>query len=231
MTDSTSEPMGNSNDVSHRALVSPELVVFDFDGTLADSFPWFAAELNAVARDWGFRQVTPADAARLRRLSAAAVFRELRVPRLKGPWIARDLRRRMARDIARIALFDGVAPLLERLALSERRVAVMSSNGLENIRTVLGPSLCSGIEAFECGASLNGKSRRLKRLSRRFGIRADRVLYIGDEVRDIEAARRIGAACAAVTWGYNSECALREQRPDLLLREVTELDALLFDRS
>ena len=216
---------------SVQAIVT-EAVVFDFDGTLADSFPWFAAELNAVARNWRFRQVTVQDAARFRRLSADAIFRELRVPRWKLPWIARDLRRRMARDIDRIVLFEGIEPLLSRLAGSDLRVAIMSSNTTENIRNVLGPSLCAGIDAFECGAALNGKHRRLKRLSRRLGLPSETLIYIGDEVRDIEAAHRAGARAGAVTWGYNCESALRARAPDHLFREVSEIaDQLLVEIS
>jgi len=216
------------NDRSETASTRTEAVVFDFDGTLADSFPWFAAELNAVARDWGFHQIAPQDAARLRHLSADAIFRELCVPRWKLRWIALDLRRRMARDIHRIALFDGIAPLLGQLADSDLRVAIMSSNAIENIRTVLGPSLCAGIEALECGAALNGKQQRLKRLSRRLRLPASTLLYIGDEVRDIEAAHRAGAKAGAVTWGYNCESALCAKAPERLFRQVSEIaDQLL----
>lgn len=217
-------------DRSKPAPTRTEAVVFDFDGTLADSFPWFAAELNAVARDWGFRQVAAEAAVRLRHLSADAIFRELRVARWKLPWIARDLRRRMARDIDQIVLFEGIELLLKQLDVSDLRVAIMSSNEVDNIRRVLGPSLCAGIEAFECGASLNGKRRRLKRLGRRLGLPVATLLYIGDEVRDIEAARLAGAQAGAVTWGYNSESALRAKAPDQLFRQIAEIaDQLLTE--
>ena len=200
-----------------------ELVILDFDGTLADSFHWFASKLNDVARAWGFREVAAGDEARLRQMSADEIFRWLQVPRWKVPWIARDLRRRMARDIHRIELFDGIATMLEELASGEARLAIASSNAADNITTVLGPDLCARIEAFECGVALSGKPARLKRLCRRFAAPADATLYIGDEVRDIAAARRAGIVAGAVTWGYNSEDALRAQGPDLLFRSVDEI--------
>lgn len=204
-----------------------ELVIFDFDGTLADSFRWFATELNDVARSWGFREVAPEHAAQLRQMSAEQIFRWLRVPRWKIPWIARDLRRRMARDIDRIRIFDGVGQMLTQLASSDCRIALASSNAAANIEQVLGADLYACIEASECGVSLSGKSARLRRLRRQFGVPADATLYIGDEVRDIAAARSAGIAAGAVTWGYNSEDALRAQRPDLLFRRVEQIRLLI----
>jgi phosphoglycolate phosphatase len=200
-----------------------ELVIFDFDGTLADSFHWFAAELNDVARCWGFREVAPEHEWELRQMGADEIFRWLQVPRWKIPWIARDLRRRMAQDIERIRIFDGVAQMLQRLGSGDCRIALASSNAAANVEQVLGPELCACIEASECGVSLSGKPARLRRLRRRFGVEADETLYIGDEVRDIVAARRAGIAAGAVTWGYNSDAALIAQRPDLLFRRVEQI--------
>ena len=42
------------------------LIIFDFDGTLADSAAWFAGALNGVARRYGFREIDLAEMARLR---------------------------------------------------------------------------------------------------------------------------------------------------------------------
>ena len=204
------------------------LVVFDFDGTLADSFPWFAAELNAAARRWGFRPVAPAEREALRHHSAGAILRALGVARWKIPWIARDLRARMAEDIASIRPFDGVPEMLSRLAEAERRLAIATSNTAANVAAVLGAERWAELAALECGIALGGKHRRLRRLCRRLGVPRGEAIYIGDEVRDIAAARRAGLAAGAVTWGYNREPALRAQHPDQLFRDVAEIPALLL---
>ena len=49
------------------------------------------------------------------------------------------------------------------------------------------------------------------------------VLYVGDEVRDIEAAKKAGIRIAAVTWGYNSKKALEAYKPDYLVTKPEEL--------
>jgi len=208
-----------------------KLVIFDFDGTLADSFSWLAGELNQVARRWRFRPVGDGEPEVLRHLSAPAILRHLGVPIWKSPWIARDLRARMARDIEHIRLFDGASEVLDALVAAGLRLAIASSNTEDNIARVLGPRLLEKIEALECRAALLGKHVRLKRLLRRTRIAAAEALYIGDEIRDIEAARRAGISAGAVTWGYNHADALAAERPALLFRELEEIPAVLTPRA
>ncbi len=59
----------------------------------------------------------------------------------------------------------------------------------------------------------------------RFG--ADDVIFIGDETRDIEACKRAGIRCVAVTWGYNSEKSLAAQNPHRVFHRPEELRALI----
>jgi phosphoglycolate phosphatase len=203
-----------------------QLIIFDFDGTLADSFPWFRSELGDLARRWGFRDAGADEDEALRRMSASAVFRHLGVPGWKLPLIAADLRRRMSARLDEIRLFDGVAPMLERLAAGDARLAIASSNAAANVDQLLGARLRGLIHDSECGAPLSGKHSRLKRLLRRARVDPRLAIYVGDEVRDIEAARRAGIAAGAVTWGYNRAAVLRHYRPDLIFDEIGQLAQL-----
>jgi phosphoglycolate phosphatase len=92
---------------------------------------------------------------------------------------------------------------------------------------VLGASNMHLIRHLETGAAIHGKAARLRRLLRRAGVRAAQALYIGDEIRDIEAARAAGMAVAAVVWGYNRPEALRRARPDLLFEHIDDIAARL----
>lgn len=210
-------------------MPQPRLVIFDFDGTLADSFPWFAAELNQVARRWRFRPVADGEHERLRHMSASAIMDHLRVPAWKRPLIAVDIRRRMSRDIARIGLFAGVDSMLRALAAAGVRLAIVSSNAERNVDSVLGAGLRALFDDADCAAALSGKHARLRRLQRRAGVAASEAVYIGDEIRDIVAARRAGITAGAVTWGYNRAAALRRHRPDLVFDQVAEITGRLID--
>jgi phosphoglycolate phosphatase len=73
------------------------LVIFDLDGTLADSFPWFLGVLNTVAREFKFREVAEGDIEPLRHCSVHEILRKLDVPLWKVPQIAHRMRVQKAR--------------------------------------------------------------------------------------------------------------------------------------
>jgi phosphoglycolate phosphatase len=200
-----------------------KLVIFDFDGTLADSAGWFMRIFNQLARHHGFRELTQAELTALRGRSNREIIREMRVPRWKLPAIGADVRRRMSADADAIKLFEGVEPMLRDLKAAGLRLAIVSSNSEDNIRRILGPDATVLIDAYACGAGLFGKAAKFRRLMRRQGVAPAQTLCIGDETRDIEAAAAVGAASGAVHWGYATPEVLARFRPTLTFAVPAEI--------
>ncbi len=203
--------------------MKPRLIIFDMDGTLADSFPWFVTVMNTVADRFRFRRIEPGDIDTLRRLDSRGILEWLGVPRWKLPLIARHMRALKAQHIGEIALFPGVGRMLQDLKDRGIRIAIVSSDGEANVRATLGPDNAQLVDLYACGASLFGKHAKFKQVLRRSGIGAHHALAIGDEVRDAEAAGRSGIAFAAVTWGYAHADALRAANPALMLSDVDDI--------
>lgn len=198
-----------------------KLVIFDLDGTLADSFSWFTRVLNVVADRYGFRRVEPHEVETLRGLSAREMVRHLGVPRWKVPLIANHMRK--LKKSALIRLFDGVDRMLRGLSAGGLTLAVVSSDAERNVRATLGPELAALTAHYGCGASLFGKAAKFKSVVRRSGCAAAETITIGDELRDLEAARSAGIAFGAVTWGYTRPEALRAHMPDEMFNSVHEI--------
>lgn len=204
------------------APASYRLVAFDFDGTLADTFPWFCANLNAVADRYRFRRVEAGETERLRRLGARDIVRNLGIPAWKLPLIARHMRGLATRDARAVRLFPGVPAMLDRLDAAGLVLAVVSSNSEANVRRALGER-AERIHHYACGASLFGKARHLRAVARNAGVAPAAMLAVGDEIRDAEAAARAGCAFGAVAWGYNDPQALAGTSPALLFADPGEV--------
>lgn len=198
------------------------LAIFDLDGTLADSFPWFRRTINDVADRFGFRRVADEDVEGLRHASTREILSRLEVPLWKLPAIARHARRLKAEASAEIALFPGVEPMLRTLTDNGVQLALVSSDSEANARQKLGDAAAL-FSHFDCAASVFGKPAKFRRVIRRAGVVPAEVISIGDEVRDIEAARAVGIACGAVSWGYAAPAALRALAPDHVFAQMDEI--------
>jgi phosphoglycolate phosphatase len=203
------------------------LVIFDLDGTLVDSFPWFLRTVNDVADRFGFRRVRDDEVEALRHAGTREILSRLEVPLWKLPVIARHMRRLKSEQASGIALFDGADAMLHKLADAGLRLALVSSDSEANARIKLGTAAAL-FSDFDCSASIFGKSAKFRRVLRRAAAAPARTIAIGDEIRDIEAARAAGIACGAVTWGYAAPRALRELGPDLVFERMDDIARALI---
>jgi phosphoglycolate phosphatase len=207
--------------------VKYKLVIFDFDGTLADSFPWFLGVLNDVADKYGFRRIEDHEVELLRQVETRKLIEYLKIPFWKMPLIARYMRKRMGQDVAAVTLFPGISRMLEALESAGLELAVVTSNSEANVRTVLGAENAGRIKYYACETDLLGKTAKIKKVLRRSNINAQETICIGDELRDADAARAAAAKFGAVVWGYAAPSALSSKTPDEIFHQVGDISRIL----
>lgn len=191
------------------------LFIFDFDGTLADSGPWMTEHFNAVAKKFGFRQLSRDEIEAMRGRDSRAVLRELGIPWWRLPQIATHMRA-MAEAGPTPPLFPGIAPMLASLHAAGATLALVSSNSEATIRRALGPETAALFHHYACAASMFGKAAKFKRVLKLAKAAPAQTIAIGDETRDIEAARAARLSAGSVAWGYATPDALRAKAPDFL---------------
>jgi phosphoglycolate phosphatase len=198
------------------------LFMFDFDGTLADSLGQLVALYNRLAPSLGLKPVTDVEAARA--TPTRRLLKQLGIRFWKLPRVVRAFQAAVAAEAQAVRLHDGIAAMLGDLAARGARLAVLSSNREDNIRRCL---QANGVEdrfAFIVGyPKLFGKAKALRRILRSEGLSRADVLYVGDELRDIEAGRKVRIATAAVTWGFHAESLLAAAGATFLIRQPAEL--------
>jgi len=200
-----------------------KLIIFDFDGTLADTFPWVMSVASKVADKYKVRKVPESEHEILRGMSAREIFKYLGVPIWKAPMIANYVISLFSKDIGNIALFNGVESLLNALSSRDVIIAILSTNSFANISTVLGPKNTALIDHFECGASIFGKRPKLRKILNKSRVAPAEAILIGDEIRDCEAAIKEGVAFGAVSWGYTRIDALEAHKPTEVFTSVEQL--------
>jgi phosphoglycolate phosphatase len=176
-----------------------KLAIFDFDGTLADTFPLFIESINGLAVRHDFRQVERHEVDRLRSMGAREILRDLRLPMHRVPRVLLDFRALMQQRCGEIRPFAGIAQALQSLADHEVMLGLATSNSLANVEAVLGQHLVERFAAVECSSGLFGKAHRLRRILQATRVERTEAIYIGDEIRDAHAAHKIGIRFGAAS--------------------------------
>jgi phosphoglycolate phosphatase len=204
-----------------------KMIIFDFDGTLVNSFPWFVRMVNTIAAKYDFKQVATDEVEGLRGLSAMQLLRYLEIPLWKLPMIANYARNLMSQDRAGVEPFAGVDQLLATLHEAGMTLALVTSNSYENVVNVLGADNLALMSYMECDASVFGKRQHYRRVLKQSGIRPQDAISIGDEIRDIEASTQEHIPFGAVAWGYTHVDALKAHAPAEVFTQLDDILGLL----
>lgn len=186
-----------------------KIAIFDFDGTIANSLPWFLSRINDVAKVWRFRNIQESEVENLRSLSTELILKSLGISGIKLPFVILYLKRLMNREAHLVKLFPEVSSLFNVLRKNEIKIIILSSNSLKNVKEILAENT-HYIESYYCGAGLKSKEKHFKRVRRDYP--HAHLLSIGDEPRDEEAARKVGINHLSVSWGYAAPSAFAEKK-------------------
>ena len=199
-------------------------LVFDFDGTIADTLGETRKIFNEIARDYGIREVEEHEVTALRHLSLKEILSKLKIPSRRVPSIIARGTKMMRNNIDQLQLINGMKDALVELRNHTDNFGILTSNTTANVDVFLRNHGIRDLFDFVSSTSkLTGKSRYLKAIRKTFSLDHSEMIYIGDELRDVKAAQKAGIPHAAVSWGFNSRESLAKAKPTYLYDHPKEL--------
>lgn len=197
-------------------------ILFDFDGTLADSFGVVVEIFYDLT---GHERIDdPAQIQRLRRLPIMKVVKELHVSPIQVPRLLVKGRKLMNERMEDVRPFKGIPEAMAELQRQGHTVYIMSSNSKQNVEAFLDANgLTRYVTKVYGNIGLLNKAGAIRKVIRQNGLRLEDCVYIGDEVRDIDGAQRAGIPIVSVGWGYNDATLLESRQPDTLIYQPEKL--------
>jgi phosphoglycolate phosphatase len=219
-----------------RPLCERRCVLFDFDGTIADTMPTIVATARETLLDFGLAEERLGD---LRRLVGPPFPHAFSL--IYG-LSEEDAREVTARYRARYdkqgpcawPAFPGIGALLAKLKAAGRRVGVVSSKREDLVRRGVADNgfaelfdVVRGRKSDVAGSET--KAEAIVRCAQELGFSRDDVVMVGDRHYDVEAAHEAGVPCVGVYFGNTApEGELEEAGAAAVAHTVDELRALLL---
>ena len=202
-------------------------IIFDFDGTLCDSLQESVVVLNKLAEVYGFNQVHPEAYDELRAMNSRQLLKRLGIPLSKLPFVIRKGRQMLHSRMAELKPIPGIREMLTQLKSRSLTLGILTSNSKANVEEFLSRNNLNVFDFIYSGSSIFGKAKLLKKLFRDLSLNPQAAIYVGDETRDIEAAKASLSRVIAVSWGLNSDSALSDEKPDFLIHNPSELTEIV----
>lgn len=199
------------------------ILIFDFDGTIADTHHMLCQISNRLSKQYDYNKIDFNELSMLKDLSAREIIKHLEVPILKIPSIISHAKREFQKDLEKLNPIKDIKEILFQLKEKVENIGILSSNSQENVDGFLSNHNMNIFDFIHTTSKVWSKNISLKKLIKKYGFDKKDIIYIGDEIRDIAAARKLGIKVASVCWGYNSKKALARLKPDYILNTPKDL--------
>ena len=205
-----------------------DYTILDFDGTIADTLEMVLGVYNRISHEYGLQPVSHDDRELFRTKKPQELMKTFGISKLKMLTLTLRLRKEMSLHLPEMKPFPGIDAALAEISSTGCRLGILTSNSVENVRKFLDINKMGALFDFVCsGRSFLGKEKVIRKVISREQLDAGRVIYIGDETRDIEASRAAGIPVIAVSWGLNRRELLASLLPDQIADTPHELPGLV----
>ncbi|UED81863.1 HAD-IA family hydrolase [Lysinibacillus sp. CD3-6] len=198
-------------------------IIFDFDGTLADSTAVLASVWNTIAKEYDFKEVQLEDIDSLKKISITERSKLFNFPLHKLPIILPQFYHLYQQSIKDVHLFRGMKDVLKAIENKGYTIAIISSNSKDNISEFLKVNDINHVSEVLCSSRIFGKDKVIKKYIKETNIKKSDVLYVGDEQRDIVACKKVGIPIIWVGWGYDAIEVVQSEKPDYKVFSPAEI--------
>jgi phosphoglycolate phosphatase len=201
-------------------------IIFDFDGTIADSFDYVATFLERHVRRG--HPLTHAEKEKLRGMTMQQMATHLGSPWWYLPVLFVIGRRAMGKAIYNVPVFEGMGRVIDKLHAEGHELMIVSSNNNRNIkRSLKQHHLYKYFTDIYGNAGFFGKKRAIRRILWRNELKRQDAVYIGDEARDVVAARAADVRVIAASWGFDNKEVLASHGPTAIADKPEDIIRIL----
>ncbi len=202
-------------------------IIFDFDGTLGNSMDLLFKIYNVLSVKHNLKKIRRANIASFRNKTPQELLKYLSIPFLKIPLILFVGKNMFHSRLGEVELFEGILPVLSKLSQSYT-LGILTSNSKKNIEDFLNQNNLHMFSFIHSEFNIFGKHRALKKIISARNLNINEVLYVGDEVRDIQSCKKIVVDIVSVTWGFNTKEVLSKYNPEYLISKPEELLEVIY---
>lgn len=210
-----------------------KVVIFDFDGVIADSLSYHFKKMVDIAKeDFGLKENDEKILNEIRSKSYFELMKTFKISWVKIPAILRlinQAQNEVYKNIGQIKIFPGIRELLMKLKKREVKLFILSSNLEKTINKFVKLNKIDFFNKVYCQTNLLGKASLMKKLIKENQLNKKDIVYIGDEIRDVEASKKVGIKVIGVSWGFQKSEVLKKHGADFIVKKPLDILKIILN--
>ena len=207
-------------------------VIFDFDGTIADVTELFWEIAQTLSKEFNVDLGNNAGDyksifIKYKNMPIKTIKSKLNIKNKHVPKILKRGKEEYEKYLSNVVMFDDMENVIRELKHADFKIGICSSNSIKNIKRVLKKENFDAFAFIYSEKKVFGKHKKLKKIIKKEKLKREETIYIGDEVRDIEAAKKARIKSGAVTWGLNGKEILKKASPNYLFNKPKDISKKL----
>lgn len=182
--------------------------------------------MNKQAKHYGFKRITETTISQFRDENSMTILKNMKLPFYRILFLIRRIKQDFHRTIEDVKPVYGMRKTLKDLKSQGYTLGIATSNSKATVEQFL---IQHDVDIFDfiVGKTVFHKGKMLSKIIKHFRFPIENVYYVGDETRDIEAARHAKIKVISVTWGINSATILATYKPDFIINKPEQLSEVL----
>lgn len=218
--------------MDNQKLSIRKVLIFDFDGTIADSLETIIEISSRLIDRYNHKKKIPKEKAiaLMRNKKLQEIFKEFGISSIKIFFGLRKIRSELNKEIEYLKPIRGIQKVIREIKKRDFKLGILTSNSKNNVKKFLRKNNLDLFDFIYSEASFFNKHKVINHLLKKQKLKREEIVFIGDETRDVEAAKKEKIRIIAVSWGYNSKKLLAKEKPDFLVdkpKEITKVVANL----
>lgn len=204
-----------------------KLIIFDFDGTIADTLSVAVEIFNTVGEEFNLPYLTVDQMVELKQKRVHELMEMAGLSWYQLPLFVKRVREEFKKHLESVEPITGMVEVIQQLHMSGYKMGILTSNTQENVIRFCEKFGVNYFEFIIAPNSIFGKSGALKDILKRNKVKSSDAIMIGDEIRDVKAAHKCNVDMLAVNWGFNATELLETANPRFLAHHPSQIVEML----